>query len=84
MGYLLPGVIVPFLKGRSSFPSAFRLDAPFLMTLRVDKDAPSLPFSFFSSFLRTVADAFTNTLCLVASIFVKDKGQELDTKMTRK
>ena len=84
MDYLSPGVIVPFLKGRSSFPSAFRLDAPFLTTLRVEKDAPSLPFSFFSSFLCTVADALTNALCLVASIFVKEKGRELDTKTTRK
>ena len=54
------------------------------MTLGADEDAPSFPFSFFSSFLCTVIDALTNALYLVASISIKDKGWELDTKTTRK
>ena len=53
------------------------------MTLGVDEDAPFFPYSF-SSFLRTVANALTNALCLAASMSVKDKRRELDTKMTRK
>ena len=83
LGYLSPEVTVPFLRGHSSFPSAFLLGAPFPTTLGANEDTPSFPF-FFSSFLCVVANALTNTFFLATSISVKEKGRELDTKTTRK
>ena len=83
LGCFSPRVTDTFLEGRSSFSLAFLLGAPFMTTLGANKDAYSFPFSF-SSFLRAVADALINTLCLAASISVKDKWWELDIKMTKK
>ena len=59
-----------FLEGHLFFPLTFLLGAPFLITLAVDKDVPSFPFSF-SSFLRVAANTLTDTIILAASISVR-------------
>ena len=67
------GMIGPFLRGWSSFPSLFRLYNPLMMTLGADKKAPS-----FSFYLHTVANTLTKALCFTASISVKGKRRTLD------
>ena len=73
LGSFSPGVTDTLLGGQLSFPSSFLLGAPFLTTLRVDEDAPSFPFAFFSSSFLSAAATLTYALCLANSISVEDK-----------
>ena len=72
--YLSPTrVSGPFLSGWSSFPSFFHLDVPLLKTLDANVEAPS-----FSFCMRTIDNALTKALCLLASISMKGKMQLLE------
>ena len=86
LGYTSPRVMATFLGRRLSSPSPFVLAEPLEMALGTNEDVPSYPLVFFaSSFLRV---AVALTLCLAASISVKDNKcalgkQTVRTKLTR-
>ena len=79
-GFLsLAGMLDPFFSEQSSFLSLFPLDVSLVMSLEADEEAPS-----FSFFFLLAAATLTRALCLIASIFAKDKRQMLDKQMQLK